>query len=208
MVSAVLQTPVGFLVDRTDARLNLIGGLLLGAAAIAVAAVVDSFWVFVAMFGVLGLANTVFHPADYALLSEHVAPERMTQVFSYHTCAGMVGSAIAPVTLLYMQGFVGWRGAFLGASAARRRRRADPGAAARAAGGPPLAAKPRTAETAKAPADGWALLLSPPILINLALFLLLSMVGGGLNQYLVVGLAALHGTPLTSPIPRSPAYSR
>ena len=41
---------------------------------------------------------------------------RITKAFSYHTCAGMVGSAIAPVTLLAMQGFVGWRGAFLGAS--------------------------------------------------------------------------------------------
>ena len=31
VVSAVLQTPVGFLVDRIGARINLIGGLLLGA---------------------------------------------------------------------------------------------------------------------------------------------------------------------------------
>src|SRR5262245_6565380 len=57
--SAMFQTPVGFLVDRTGARNNLIGGLLLGAGAIAVAALVDSFVVFVAMFAVLGLANTV-----------------------------------------------------------------------------------------------------------------------------------------------------
>ena len=33
-VSAVLQTPVGFFIDRTDARMNLIVGLLLGAGAI------------------------------------------------------------------------------------------------------------------------------------------------------------------------------
>src|SRR5437016_9060632 len=51
-VSTVLQTPVGFLIDRTDPRTVLIGGLLVGAGAIAVAATVDSFWVFVAMFGV------------------------------------------------------------------------------------------------------------------------------------------------------------
>ena len=74
VVSAVLQTPVGFLVDRIGARVMLIAGLLLGTGAIAVAALVNSFWVFVAMFGVLGVANTVYHPADYALLSEHVGP--------------------------------------------------------------------------------------------------------------------------------------
>ena len=34
-----------------------------------------------------------------------------------------------------------------------------------------------------------------PILLNLVFFVVLSLVGGGLNQYLVVGLQALHGTP-------------
>src|SRR5229473_4907959 len=117
VVSAVLQTPVGFLVDRIGARINLIGGLLLGSGAIAVAALVDSFPVFIAMFAVMGVANTVYHPSDYALLSEHVAPDRATQVFSFHTFSGMVGSAIAPMTLLFLQSLVGWRGAFLSATA-------------------------------------------------------------------------------------------
>jgi MFS family permease len=195
-VSAVLQTPVGFLIDRTDPRTILIGGLLLGSAAIAVAALVDSYWVFIAMFAVMGAANTVYHPADYTLLSEGVSPQRMTQVFSYHNCSGMIGSAVAPVTLLFMQSFVGWRGAFLGATVlgiiaalilalqdmpvARRPKR-----------------KPRADETANPPADGIKLLLSPPILLNLLLFLMLSMVGGGFNQFLVVSLGALYGTPPT-----------
>ena len=51
------------------------------------------------------------------------------------------------------------------------------------------------ASTASTPADGWQLLLSPPILLNLVFFVVLSMVGGGLNQYLVVSLGALYGTP-------------
>jgi MFS transporter, FSR family, fosmidomycin resistance protein len=194
-VSAVLQTPVGFFIDRTDARANLIGGLLLGATAITGAALVDSFWGFVAMFGLLGVANTVYHPADYTLLSERVPPQRTTQVFSYHNCSGMIGSAIAPATLLFMQSMVGWRGAFLGAAvlnvvAALTLAVQTPPPVIR-----PHASKPRPDGAAKPPANGLRLLLSPPILLNLGLFLLLSMVGGGLNQYLVVGLQALHGTP-------------
>ena len=55
--------------------------------------------------------------------------------------------------------------------------------------------KRRSAQDAPATADGWQLLLSPPILLNLVFFVVLSLVGGGLNQYLVVGLQALHGTP-------------
>jgi MFS transporter, FSR family, fosmidomycin resistance protein len=194
VVSAVMQTPVGFFVDRVGARTNLIGGLLLGSGAVAVAGLVDSFWVFIAMYAVMGLANTVYHPADYTLLSERVSPHRLTQVFSYHTCSGMIGSAIAPVTLLFMQSLVGWRGAFVcsavvGVVAAFiLALQGEP---------PPQRAvhlsKPPGEDTARA--DGWRLLLSPPILLNLLFFIVLSMVGGGLNQYLVVGLGALYGTP-------------
>jgi MFS transporter, FSR family, fosmidomycin resistance protein len=195
-VSTVLQTPVGFLIDRTDARLVLIGGLLLGAGAVAVAAAVDSFWVFVAMFGVMGLANTVYHPSDYTLLSERTAPRRMTQVFSYHTCSGMVGSAIAPVTLLFMQSFVGWRGAFLGASVLGVAAALVLATLGELPPVRPHIAKSRSEATTNGRADGWQLLLSPPILLNLAFFVLLSMVGGGLNQFLVAGLGALYGTPM------------
>jgi MFS family permease len=49
-------------------------------------------------------------------------------------------------------------------------------------------------EPANAAADGWRLLLSAPILANLVFFILLSMSGGGLYNYLVVTLGALHGT--------------
>ena len=68
--------------------------------------------------------------------SERVAPRRITQVFSFHTCSGMIGSAIAPVTLLFMQSMVGWRGAFICAAALGRRRGARSGLAGRAAGLP------------------------------------------------------------------------
>src|ERR1700716_858961 len=44
VVSAVLQTPVAFFVDHFGARLNLIGGLLLGSAAGAGAGPVEFVW--------------------------------------------------------------------------------------------------------------------------------------------------------------------
>ena len=197
VVSSVLQTPVGFFVDRFGARLNLIGGLLLGSAAVAAAGLVDSFWVFIAMFAVMGLANTVYHPADYALLSERVTPQRVPQVFSFHTCSGMIGSAVAPGTLLFMQSLAGWRGAFVCAAALGiiaaliLALQGEPPPRHRAT----QVSKPRGDDPSSAAADGWRLLLSPPILLNLVFFVLLAMVGGGLNQYLVVGLGALYGTP-------------
>jgi FSR family fosmidomycin resistance protein-like MFS transporter len=192
VLSTVLQTPTGFLVDRVSARMVIICGLLLGAGAIAVAGLVNSFWVFVAMFAVAGIANTVYHPANYAILSQHIPPARAGRVFSFHTFTGMLGNAVAPPTLLFMQSLVGWRGAFLGAAvlgvvaAAVLLLTPEPA---------PIVAKTRKQETPDAPLDGWRLLTAPAILINLVFFILLSFCGGGLNNYLVAALGALYGTP-------------
>jgi MFS transporter, FSR family, fosmidomycin resistance protein len=190
VVTALLQTPAGFLVDRMGAKPLLVAGVVLGAAAIAVAAIVDSFWIFVAMFGVAGLANTVYHPADYTLLSQGVSSERMGQAFSIHTFAGMLGGAAAPASLLLLHTYAGWRGAFLGAAAfglalsgdldARRTPAAKAAVAAAGAGN-----------------SGWRLLLSWPILQSLLFFILLAIANAGLQNYSVVALGALFDTPLT-----------
>ena len=116
VVSAVLQTPAGFLVDHIGARIVLMAGVALGAAAFAVAGLVHSFAIFVAMFAVAGLGNTAYHPANYSLLSQYTPPNRIGQIFSFHTFAGILGSAVAPATLLAMQSHFGWRGAFVGAA--------------------------------------------------------------------------------------------
>lgn len=193
VASGVLQTPVGFLVDRIGARVVLIAGLALSSLAYAVAGIVDSYWVFIAMYGVAGLGNTVYHPSDYSLLSHYAPHERLSQVFSFHTFAGMVGSALAPVTLLYMQSLFGWRGAYLGASIFgllvlfALLAQPEPAAETRHAA--------RRAAQADAADPGWRLLVTTPILLNLAFFILTSIMSGGLNTYLVVALGALHGIP-------------
>jgi len=190
-VSAVLQTPAGFLIDRVNARLILVAGLMCGAAGLAVAALVDSYWVLIAMFGLMGVGNTVYHPADYALLSRHVSEERVSQAYSIHTFAGLAGGAAAPASLLLMHSQFGWRGAFMGAAifgaiiAAVLLMQRDEAPAR-------PAAKPRAGA---APADtSWRLLLSAPILINFVFFMLLSLTNFGIMNFSVVALGALHGT--------------
>ena len=193
VITAALQTPAGFLVDWLGARIILIIGLLIGACAFTVVGLVDSFWVMVAMFGLAGIGNTVYHPADYALLSQHVPSERIGQAFSVHTFAGMMGSTAAPASLLMMQSLWGWRGAFIGAGLL--------GFAVAAIlmlvreGAPLPAAAPVAKDGADKPADGWRLLLSTPILMNLFFFVLLAMISGGMFNYSVVALGARDGTP-------------
>ena len=190
IVSALLQTPAGFLVDRLGARTLLIAGILIGAVAFAVTGFVHSFWVLGAMFGLAGIGNTVYHPADYALLSHHVPSERIGQAFSVHTFAGMLGSAVTPPAVLAMQAMWGWRGAMIGSAVL--------GLAAAAV--LMLTTEPEAARPVRHKSDAdrtdWQVLLSAPILLNLVFFVLLAMISSGLYNYSVVAFGALYGTPV------------
>jgi MFS transporter, FSR family, fosmidomycin resistance protein len=194
VVSAVFQTPAGFLVDHIGARSVLITGVVIGAAAFAVAGLVHSFAVFIAMYAVAGLGNTVYHPADYSILSRS-PPSRMGQIFSFHTFSGILGGAVAPATLLAMQSRLGWRGAYVGAAMLGAAvlvlliiQRPDPAELKR------RSAPPNDGTTAAQGLErGWRLLLSPPILLNLFYFVLTSVMGG-LNSFLIVALGALYRT--------------
>src|SRR5437588_7976723 len=63
----------------------------------------------------IGLANAVFHPADYALLSSKIAPDRLGRAFSIHTFAGFLGNAVAPVTMIALAAFFGLNAALMAA---------------------------------------------------------------------------------------------
>ena len=192
LVSAALQTPTGFLVDRFGAGRLLIAGLLLGAAALAAAALIPTYWALVVCFGVAGLANTVFHPSDYTILSHTVAQKRIGQAFSIHTFSGLLGSAAAPPLVLISARLWGWHGALLVAAMI--------GAAVAFV----LLAHRRVLVTAPTPkprqqhpaGDGWRLLMTPAILRNLAFFTLLALAGGGISNFSIVALIALYKTPL------------
>jgi MFS transporter, FSR family, fosmidomycin resistance protein len=194
VISAAMQTPAGFLVDRVSARAVLVGGLLLGAAALAGASVAPAFWVVVAMFAFLGLANTVYHPADYALLSHRISPARMSKAYSIHTFSGILGSAVAPASLSFLALYFGWRGAFLGAAIL-----GFAVAALLMLGGDAIAGRdapqPHAEHGATAAEPTWRLLLTPAILLNLVFFFMLSLANGGVQNYSVVALEALRGTP-------------
>src|SRR5207253_2381449 len=98
------------------ARAVLVSGLVLGAACLAIVGSVASFWLMVAMFAVFGISNGVYHPSDYAILSQLISNERASQAFSIHIFAGFLGTALAPASMLILQQWFGWQGAFLAAS--------------------------------------------------------------------------------------------
>ncbi len=118
IATAVLQTPVGLLVDRIGARGVLIAGLAVNAGAIAAAGFADSYWALMAAMIVAGTGNAVFHPADFALLSSSVDDRRLGRAFSIHSLAGSLGFAAAPVFVLFLASVWDWRTALIAAGAA------------------------------------------------------------------------------------------
>jgi MFS family permease len=100
VVSAVAQAPIGFLVDRIGAQRVLAAGLGLGGLALLSIGLVGTYaWLLVGA-ALAGLANGVFHPADYALISAGIPKAQLGRAFSLHTFAGYLGTAIAPAVLI------------------------------------------------------------------------------------------------------------
>jgi FSR family fosmidomycin resistance protein-like MFS transporter len=195
VASALLQTPAGFLVDRIGPRAMLTGGLLLGAAAIAAAALLPGYWFFVIAYGFLGVANTVYHPADYTILSATVDHKRIGKAFSIHTFAGYLGSGVTPALVLACAAVWGWRGGFLfaaGLSFAVALLVIVAGSIL-----PRVVHKPGQQPAKSETKVGLSLLLSRPILRNLLFFFCLAMANGGIQTFTVVGMGAIHGTPFS-----------
>jgi MFS family permease len=112
-ISAVLQTPIGFLVDRYGARLFLIGGASIMSLAISAMAFATDFWQILALALISGIGNAVFHPCDYAILAGSIPPERMGRSFAFHSFTGNVGFALAPPVIAALLNVMDWRGVLL-----------------------------------------------------------------------------------------------
>lgn len=118
IVSAVVQAPLGFMVDRVGAQKMLMAALAVGSMSFALLVLWPVFTVLLIAMFFAGVANGVYHPADYALLSQSMRPDKMGQAFSIHTFAGFLGAALAPPVLLGLAQVVDMRWAFVVSSAA------------------------------------------------------------------------------------------
>ncbi|MGY4413057.1 MFS family permease [Bradyrhizobium sp. LB7.1] len=117
VVSGLTQAPTGYLVDHFGARKILLGGLTLGGAALILLGLHLSYTSLIACAVLLGLANSVYHPADYAILAEHMDEARMGRAFSIHTFAGYFGGAVAPAIVAALVTVSGGGGALIASGA-------------------------------------------------------------------------------------------
>ena len=113
VTSALTQAPIGYVADHIGARKILLMGLTLGGCALVILSLHLSYPWLLASTVLLGLANSVYHPANYAILSAHMNEARMGRAFSIHTFAGYVGGAVAPAIVAALVATVGGRGALV-----------------------------------------------------------------------------------------------
>ena len=197
LTTSIAQTPFGFLVDRFGSRRILVAGLILQGSLIVAIGFTNSYLAALALFGLAGVANAVFHPVDYAILSGSIARERVGQAFSIHTFTGNMGWVITPGIMLSLTALFDWRIALVIVGCAPfvvaafviwrfdaivEERSSSPDA--------------NQAGETQSTRDGLSLLLSPTILLAFAFFMLIPMSFGAMRVFSVSALVDLYGYSL------------
>ncbi|MDA9395771.1 major facilitator transporter [Bradyrhizobium sp. CCBAU 45394] len=186
VVSGLTQAPTGYLVDHFGARRILLIGLTLGGFALILLGLHLSYASLIACAVLLGLANSVYHPADYAILAEHMDEARMGRAFSIHTFAGYLGGAVTPAIVAALVTVSGGVGALIASGAI--------GVLVAlllvAMSIPEAGAHKKKPGHESAPKQA---VITPALITLTALFMLLSLSVAGINNFGVVALMSGYG---------------
>ena len=197
------QVPAGFLVDKYGAKVMLVGGLSLMVLGYAGFALVSSWWLLVACIVISGIGDSVFHPADYAILNSSVSNERMGRAFSIHTFSGHIGFSLAPAVIPILAVLWDWRVAMLIVALfgfvilialASQWGTLKDGA---------IPGKKKAGEAAAEPvwqATTWleskfGILASGPVLALFGFFAISTLAGNGISSFGISAMMAIHDTP-------------
>src|SRR3984893_11412636 len=181
VISGLTQAPMGYLADHIGARRILLMGLTLGGFALVMLGLHLSYSWLIGSAVLRGLANSVYHPANYAILSAHMDEARMGRAFSIHTFAGFLGGAVAPAMVATLVGLIGGLGALIVAVAV------GPLVALTlvVAGIPDASAADRKVDGVRAPQQG---VITPTLMMLTIFFMLLNLSNAGIGNFGVVAL--------------------
>jgi MFS family permease len=196
VASGLLQTPAGFLVDRLGGKAVLVGGLGFVSAGTLLIGFAPSYPLLLVAFMIAGAGNSVFHPADMAILNARIDPARLGYAFSMHAVSGNLGWVVAPLFSVALATAFGWRTAMIAAGAI--------GLALTLL----LAFQPALRTEAHAAAsrgrekpklrDDLRLLLSVPVLTCFAFFVFSSITIVGLQTFSIPAMVGLYGVTVTA----------
>jgi len=189
VVSGLTQAPIGYLADHIGARKILLIGLTVGGCALIGLGLHLSYSALIVCAVLLGLANSVYHPADYAILSAQMDEARMGRAFSIHTFAGFLGGAVAPAIMAALVASIGGLGALIVAGAV----------------GPLVALflivlgiPDAGANKTKDDAAPQASVITPALIVLTVFFTLLSLSTSGINNFGVVALMGGYGASFST----------
>jgi MFS family permease len=191
VVSGLTQAPMGYLADHIGARKVLLIGLTAGGLALIMLGLHLSYPWLIACAVLLGLANSVYHPADYAILSAHMDAARMGRAFSIHTFAGFLGGAVAPAIVAALVTVIGGHGALIAAGVV------GPLVALMLVviGLPDASAADRKVDGEHAPKQS---IITPTLIMLTIFFMLLSLSNAGIGNFGVVALMSGYGASFSS----------
>jgi MFS family permease len=158
----------------------LLIGLCLGGVALILLGLNLSYTSLIVCAALLGLANSVYHPCNYAILAAHMDEARMGRAFSVHTFAGFLGGAVAPAIMAALVASLGGLGALIVAGAI----------------GPAVALlmtamslpDARAAERKQGDDTPKPNVLTPEIMVLTIFFMLLGLSNAGISNFGVVAL--------------------
>ncbi len=191
VVSGLTQAPMGYLADHIGARKVLLIGLAVGGFALVLLGLHLSYSWLIASAVLLGLANSVYHPADYAILAAHMDEARMGRAFSIHTFAGFLGGAVAPAIVAFLVTLIGGHGTLIVAGAV------GPLVTLLllVAGIPDASAADRKVDGVHPPKQS---VVTPALIVLTVFFMLLSLSNAGIGNFGVVALMNGYGASFPS----------
>ena len=191
VVSGLTQAPIGYLADHIGARKVLLIGLTVGGLSLILLGMHLSYTSLILCAALLGLANSVYHPCDYAILSAHMDVTRMGRAFSIHTFAGFVGGAVAPAIMAALVATVGGLGALIVAGAV------GPAVALLliAVGIPDASSADRRSDGSAAPKQS---VITPALMVLTIFFMLLGLSNAGINNFGVSALMTGYGVTFSA----------
>jgi len=191
VVSGLTQAPLGYIVDHIGARFILLAGLTLAGLSFILLGLNLSYSWLIASSVLLGIANSVYHPADYAILSAHMDEARMGRAFSIHTFAGYLGGAVAPAIMAMLITLFGGLGALMAAGAVA----IVVALLLLIVGIPDAGAKHAKAGGATAAKKS---ILTPALIVLTAFFTLLGLSNAGIANFGVVALMGGYGASFST----------
>ena len=196
--NTLTAAPVGVLVDRYGARTLLIGGLALAGLCHVLIPLFPTFGALVFFMTLVGIANSVFHPANYAILDAVIPDRKVGRAFSVHTFGGYLGTAAAPATVIFLEAHSDWQTAVMVSGAAGLLMAGVLLACARRIPDVRQVSRRHVEASGRRRPGAVQVLFSGPVLLGLVFFAVLAFAEIGISDFGVSSIHLVYSVTLTA----------